>query len=865
MTRSTGSSFSRGALLLLLSGLAQSDGLRAELTERTLHEDWQFKHHETGEWLAAEVPGCIHTDLLRHALIEDPYYRTNSTEMEWIDRRDWEYRTTFEVARELLEREHLELVFEGVDTYANIYLNDALILQTDNYFLEWSVSVKSLLQKGENTLRVHFYPAMERGLEKLQATDHPMNKIPLNSNIMGGLSEKKNAFFTRKPGYQFGWDWTHKFVSVGLRSPVRIRAWDAARIEQVQVIQHELSDDQAQLTGICSVLASEAGMATVQLVNPVDETPYATARVELQPGENQIRLPFVIEQPRRWWTNGLGEAHLYPLSFRLNWKGHEVARQEERIGLRTVRLVREPDMLGQTFYFELNGVPVFMKGANYIPQDNFLNRVTEADYEALIRSVVDANMNMIRVWGGGIYEQDRFYELCDEAGILVWQDFMFGGGVMYPATDDYLDNVSREVEQQIKRLRNHPSIALWCGNNEVYEALKNWGWARHFTEAEWDRIWSDYYRLFNEVIPELVGTFDPRRDYWPSSPLSDWDEVAMWDGFAGDIHYWDIWFFNAPFEKTNTRHGRFNSEYGFQSFPEMATIRKFSRAEDWDIDSEVMRHRQKSYVGNQQIRNYMEMYYQVPDEFAHFVYLSQVLQAYGVERSIENHRKHMPVCMGSLYWQLNDCWPAISWASLDYYQRWKALHYRVREAFKPVITVPERQDGLVNVYVVSDRLSPAEVTLEMSLMDFSGNRFWDERVDTTLLPNNSRSYFTIAQDELLGGHDPATVMLVIEVKQGDELLDQGILYFERPKNLHLPTAEIDIEVREDEAGTFLRLRADQLAKDVHLSMAAGEAFFGDNYFDLLPGATYDVRIEVDGDPAITPAMIQYITLKEGME
>jgi len=834
------------------------------MIEITLHEGWSFKYEETGEWLEAKVPGCIHSDLLRQGIIKDPYYRTHSHDMKWVDRNDWEYQTTFEVSDELLNKPNIQIVFDCVDTYADIYLNGTRILQTDNYFLQWVADVKDLLREGKNTLRVQFFAAMDKGLERLQATDHPMNKIPTDSDIMGGLAEKKNAFFTRKPGYQFGWDWTESFVSVGLRRAVSIRAWDAIRVESVQVIQDQLEQEQAHLTARCKFESDQAVTGMLEIRNASDGEVYANEEVHLEPGMTELKVPFTIDEPRLWWTNGLGEAHLYPLVFHLEMEGQDSISHEERIGLRKVRLVREPDMLGDTFYFELNGVPVFAKGANYIPQDNFLDRVTDERYESLIRSAVDANMNMIRVWGGGIYEKKIFYDLCDENGILVWQDFMFGGGVMYPATEDYLDNVRKEVAYQVQRLRNHPSIALWCGNNEVYEALKHWGWKTHFNDEEWKRIWDDYYLLFNKTIPEVLGAYDSTRSYWPSSPLSDWDEAASWDGFSGDLHYWEIWFLDAPFEKTNTRHGRFNSEYGFQSFPDMQMIRKFSEPQDWEILSDVMQHRQKSYVGNQQIRSYMEMYYRVPSSFEHFVYLSQVLQAYGVGKSIEIHRKHMPVCMGSLYWQLNDCWPAISWSSMDYHQSWKALHYRVQDAFEPILAVPEVQDDLVNIYVVSDHVSAEEVTLELTLLDFSGNALWKDQADFTLLPTMSRSYYTVSKEKLLGEHSESSVLLWIEVKQGEKQVAQNILYFNRPKDLDLPDADLDMQLEPMDGGTRLHLSADQLLKDVYLSLKDGDGFFSDNYFDLLPGKEKTITLTHDGNMKITADRIRCITLKDAM-
>jgi len=852
------------ALLIFSICFNCSDTHSTNLIEIPITSDWQFSQADSSNWLPAKVPGCVHSDLLKNELIKDPYYRTNSNGLEWIDQKDWVYQTEFDVSQELLKKENILLVFECVDTYADIYLNDSLILSTDNYFLKWEVDCKTLLKLGGNQLRINFYSAIRKGLEILDQTDHPMKKLPTDEFLTGALNEKKQHTFTRKPGYQFGWDWTHKFVSVGLREPVYLQAWDQIKFENIHIIQQEMTDDLAKIRSVCEIQSNTNHKATINVVDQANQQVLANQEVELNKGLNTVEIPFEIKDPKLWWSHGLGDPHLYELSFDLSVDGKKIAQYEDRIGIRTVKLVREPDSLGTTFYFELNGVPVFMKGANYIPMDNFLDRVDDQKYHQMIRNAVDANMNMLRVWGGGIYEKDLFYDLCDENGLLVWQDFMFGGGI-YPAEGRYLESVKEEVKQVAKRLRNHPCLALWCGNNEVYEALDHWGWDKEFSKEDYESIWQDYYLLFNEEIPNTLKKYDSATDYWPSSPLSDWDEVAQWDGFSGDIHYWEVWFLNAPFEKINIRHGRFNSEFGFQSFPEMRTIKEFSIEEDWDINSDVMAHRQKSYVGNKQIKTYMEMYFRYPSTFENFVYLSQVLQAYGIGKGIEIHRKKMPVCMGSLYWQLNDCWPAISWASLDYYQRWKALHYKVREVNKPTIVVPELLDDQVNIYVVSDQLDPQKASLNLRLIDFAGNQLWNNQLDITIEPNSSQIYFSIPKKELIEKNPQESIMLVAEIHNQDQKVDRGILYFERPKDLDLPDTQINIELVKDSSLYHLKIASDKLCKDLYLSLDQGEGFFSDNYFDLLPGETKEITLKVEPGQEIKHEQIKTISLKEGMQ
>jgi len=835
-------------LLVVTTATAATAGARGpEILE--LSRGWELRPAGEGEWLPATVPGSVHTSLLANGRIPDPFFRKNAEAVRWVDEVDWEYRTTFQVPGELLGRDRVRLLFEGIDTYARVYLNDTLILTADNYFLQWPVDCKSLLKKGENRLRIHIEAATRKGRELLAASDHPLKKLPDEREMTGALNEKKVYAFTRKPGYQFGWDWADRFVSAGLPRPVRLEAWDTARVDSVQVLQDRLAPEVAELTARCEIDSERETTARLQVVDRASGVVLAGRDVDLNKGANTVSVDFAIESPRLWWTSGLGEAHLYTLAFQLLDGGTVVAEDSERVGLRTLRLVRKPDALGSSFFFELNGVPVFMKGANYIPNDSLPDRVTDERYRRTIRAAVDANMNMLRVWGGGYYERDLFYDLCDENGILVWQDFMFGGGI-YPAEGHYLESVEEEVRQVVTRLRNRPSIALWCGNNETLEAMDHWGWDEAFTKEEWRGLWDDYFHLFGESIPAVVRAQDPTRSYWPSSPAADWDKVSDWDGFGGDLHYWGVWFANAPFERYNRSYGRFNSEFGFQSFPEKNTLREFSIPEDWSLQSEVMRHRQKSGGGNDTIQRYMEMYYGSFKSFEDFLYLSQVLQAQGVATGIEAHRKHMPICMGSLYWQMNDCWPAISWSSIDYSLRWKALHYFVKEAFKPVVVVLGSESGRIEAFVVSDELEARDATLRLTLSDFSGRRLWTKEVPVTVGPNQSALCFSIFERKLLGAAARDRVFLSAELSDEGGTIDDALLTFVRPKDLKLPEPEIRVEKALVDGRAALTLSSAVLCKNVYVHAAEGDLVLDDNYFDLLPGIPRTVLLKAGAAPDI---------------
>ncbi|UUZ86276.1 hypothetical protein LJK88_24420 [Paenibacillus sp. P26] len=416
--------------------------------------------------------------------------------------------------------------------------------------------------------------------------------------------------------------------------------------------------------------------------------------MRLAQGMNRVELEVRVEQPKLWWCRGLGNPYLYTFQAQPLDRDRIVAEKSVRTGLRSMKLVRQQDVEGTSFYIELNGLPVFAKGANHIPNDSFITEVTYERYKHEVGAAVESNMNMLRVWGGGIYEQDAFYELCDEYGSLVWQDFMFACS-MYPGDEAFLANVRAEAEENVKRLRNHPCIALWCGNNEIdtawshYDEQAGWGWKQQYTADLRERIWADYEAVFHRILPEAVEEYAPGTAYWPSSPMTgltgDRTQHAHSSTTSGDIHYWGVWHAVEPFEKYNVHIGRFMSEYGFQSFPEYRSVRAYAEEKDLALESEVMLAHQKNGRGNQLIKQYMDMYLPGPKDFPSFLYLSQVLQAEAMKTAIEAHRRRKPFCMGSLYWQMNDCWPVASWAGMDYYGRWKALQYYAKRSFSDIL------------------------------------------------------------------------------------------------------------------------------------------------------------------------------------
>jgi beta-mannosidase len=841
-----------------------------------LTERWEFRRSDTapgpgvpGElvdtlstWLPATVPGTIHTDLLANDLIPDPFWRDRELVLQWIGEEDWVYRTTFQASAQLLEKERVDLLFHGLDTFADVRLNDRTILETNNMFRSWIVDVKGDLRPGENSLEILFSSPLQPALEARAALPY---ELPAGND----RGDPPSRVFVRKAAYHYGWDWGPRFVTSGIWRPVELLAWSGARIADLHLSTDSISDDSALLTADVEIQVSmaeaerraAAGGVPATLTVSSTEGAFEPALHEavLEPGLNRFQLPIQLPDPQLWWPNGLGEPHLYEAHAILK-VGRRTDTLTTRFGLRTLELVTEPDSIGESFFFRVNGVPVFMKGANVIPLDHFSPRVTQEDYQELFLDAVGANMNMLRVWGGGIYEEDVFYDLADEHGILLWQDFMFANG-MYPGDSLFLANVRAEATHQVRRLRGHPSLALWCGNNEMDEAWKNWGWARNYdTPEDSAAVWNAYEAIFHELLPEVVAAEDPDRRYWPSSPSLGWGDPESLN--RGDSHYWGVWHGQEPFKVFAEKLPRFSSEFGFQAFPPMETVTAFTEASDRALSDPAFLVHQKHPIGNELITSYMERDYPTPAAFEDFVYVSQLLQARGMRTAFEAHRRAKPRTMGTLYWQLNDTWPVVSWSSRDYFGRWKALHFAAREAFAPILLSPVLHGDSLEFWGVSDLTRPVEGTLYLELLDFDGAVIWQASVPTVLPANQSQLLWEGSASSLLEDEDSRRVVLVGKfVEAGNQAPGQSsLLYLHPPKELGLRVPTIRIEVTPEEGGVILTLETDVLAKDVYLSL--DDTRFSDNFFDLLPGRPRTVRLETDFTADEAEAGLRIRTLAE---
>lgn len=800
---------------ILFAFLFMQNILSAQFSQRSLSsENWQFKNSKDQKWLPAKVPGTVHLDLIENKIIPDPYKDENEKKVQWIENEDWDYQTAFTVSSQELRNENIDLVFNGLDTFSEIYLNGQLLKKTDNMFRKWNIPVKQYLKPGNNTLKIKFTSAVNTGKELAKKVPFTMPESPRS--------------FVRKAQYQFGWDWGPRLVTAGIWKDVQLEFWNNAKIITVKDIQKRVSDTSNDLRFDVEIYAQNAGDYTLDL-NKIHQ------KISLKKGNNTISVAYDIAGMKLWQPNGRGEAHLYDFEVKLSKDQKSIDAKNIRIGLRTVELVQEKDEKGKSFYFKVNGQPLYIKGTNWIPGDSFSPRMTKEKYRKLIKDTKDANMNMIRIWGGGIYEDDEFYKACDENGILVWQDFMFAGS-FYPADEAFLNNIKEEVKDQVNRLQNHPSIALWCGNNEIDEAIVNWGYQKQFNYSKNDslQVWKDYKKLFHEVIPNALAEnlSSDKNIYWPSSPSIGWGHKESLT--EGDSHYWGVWWGEQPFDIYNEKVGRFMSEYGFQGTPTLETTKSmFSGIPDLNLQNPTIKAHEKHARGWDIINEYLKRDYKIPTDLIHYNYVSQLLQARGMQIAIEAHRRAKPYNMGTLYWQLNDCWPVVSWSSIDYLGNWKAFHYQAKRSYEPVLVSIAETDKSYDVYLISDLVKGFNTDINFELIDFKGKILWEVNQSDIINADVSKKIRSINKSDLTQFDLSGAVLKITSEK---DTKFKKLYFFNKPKDLKLLKPEIKIRKISP---TEIEISTDVLAKDIYL---IGDTHFSDNFFDLLPGTSKRITL-----------------------
>ncbi len=693
----------------------------AQVTTISLNNGWQFSCDSTVGFFPATVPGNSHVDLMNNNIVPDVFYADNESKYQWIGDLDYTYRLKFEVDKTTLANDHIELVFNGLDTYASVFLNGNLILKVDNMFRRWVVDVKNIV-RNENILEIVFQPVVATAKPKLDSLRY---KLPADSD----KGEFKTSIFTRKAAYHYGWDFAPRFLCSGIWKPVELQAWSKARIEDVYVSTDSIVNGEAFLSAHFVVDCAESGNYSIKLSDIWEIVEINDIHHLLLAGKNEFNINFsmLVTDEMLWCPAGYGNQHLINMIATLSQRDKQLDQKSVSFGIRTIELVQEPDSIGESFYFRVNGETIFAKGANVVPPDMFMGRVDSSIYERLVAHAVNANMNMLRVWGGGVYGDDYFYDLCDRNGILVWQDFMFAGA-FYPLDSAMGNNIGAEARDNITRLRHHASLALWCGNNEIDEAWHNWGYQKAYGWSANDsaEIWHQYEFLFKELLPAQVARYNPETDYISTTPQFGWGrEQSM---THADSHYWGVWWGNQPFSVYKQKTGRFMSEYGFQALPSMQTIRQFAGNADSLTDLRLKAH-QKHPTGYQTILTYMEREFDVPDNLEDFVYLSQIVQARGLSVALLEHQRQ-PQCSGTLFWQLNDCWPAVSWSAIDYYGRPKALYHEAKQLFAPLYVFAEEVGDSIVIGMKSETESFTGI-LNVDLLAVDGKNYFSKIIDVS--------------------------------------------------------------------------------------------------------------------------------------
>lgn len=781
--------------------------------------------------LPAQVPGDVMTDLLKAKQIPDPFYRENELELQWIGECNWVYERSFTVSAALLKEERVLLQCDGLDTFAELQLNGQPVAVTDNMHRAYEWDVKRLLQRGANTLRVT--------LSSVNAYTHKRHlQRPFRTRVGEG-HETAHPGWVRKMACNFGWDWGPILVSCGIWRSVRLVGLSAGRLAELKI-------DQTHARGRVT-LGVQVG---VESISTTSMTLRATLRMKgkvvaeasLDSRRRTSRLELALTDPQLWWPNGMGAQPLYELCVELlDREGGLLDTQTRRIGLRTLTLDRHADEWGESFQFVVNGVPFFAKGANWIPVDALIGRRTPERYRALVADAAAANMNMLRVWGGGLYEDDSFYEFCDELGICVWQDFMFAC-IAYPTFDDaFMKSVEAEARDNVRRLRHHACIALWCGNNEIEQQSVRPTWTHGAMS------WEDYGILFDDLLADVVHELAPGTAYWPSSPHSPHGDRADFNNPEfGDAHLWDVWHGKKPFEWYRTCGHRFNSEFGFQSFPEPKTVNGYTETQDRNVTTAVMEHHQRSGIGNTTIMQYMLDWFRLPRSFDMTLWTSQILQGMAIKYAVEHWRRSMPRGMGTLYWQLNDVWPVASWSSIDYHGRWKALHYMARHFFAPLLVsgLEDAGKGTIELHVTSDLLAAAAGKLTWVVTNTAGRKLLAGSRNLRTPVNGNRKVTTLKLADLLEAHGPRDVMVWLELAVKGLPRATNLVTFGRPKHLELADKPgIRAEVVADKAGAFrVSLTTKRPALWSWLELDGMDAMWSDNFMHLRPGRSVRVKV-----------------------
>lgn len=775
---------------------------------KSLNGEW-IMEQQNGERTKGQIPGSVYSFLLDAGKMENPHVGENELSALALMEEDYSFETTFDTGEEILAQEHQAIVFDGIDTLAEVSLNGTVLGRADNFFRRWEWDVTGLLQESGNVLRVDLDSPL-RYIREKDAEQH-----------FGGSRHAMKGFpQIRKPHCMFGWDWGPRLPDAGIWKDVTLIGFGKARLEDVSIEQ-----DHSDGVSVTVTAKASGGELEISLTTPKGEV------FSLENG-----TPYKVKNPQLWWPNGLGDQPLYTVTVQLKENGELLEESKKRIGLRTLTIHREKDEWGESFAHEVNGIRFFGMGANYIPEDNVVSRITPERTRRLLEDSKACHFNVIRVWGGGWYPNDFFYDLCDELGLVVWQDMMYACA-NYNLTDEFEESITAETVENVRRIRHHACLGLWCGNNEME-------WLANDKKYDGNDVTKAYYiRMFEQIIPKILKKEDPHTYYWPSSPSSGGSFDEPNSPYRGDVHNWEVWHSGVPFSEYRKYCFRYLSEFGFQSFPCLQTVAGFAEKKDWNVFSRVMERHQRNEGANGKILQYLSMTYLYPSTFENLLYASQLLQADAIRYGVEHFRRNRGQCMGAIYWQLNDIWPVASWASLDYHGRWKALHYVARRFFAPIMLSCKEECEVTtktSIVMESDKdINTAQLCVaNETKQDFTGTVSWslrdagsrvicrgEEEVCTKAFSSHWLAEMDFSDTDYLENH------LTFALTGADGVVSEGSVLFTAPKHYHFR----DPELKVTRQGDLLTVEAKNYARSVELYSENADVVLSDNFFDMEAG------------------------------
>jgi beta-mannosidase len=798
---------------------------------------WSFKNPKTNEWNAFGEKGSIQEKIFQSGQLPDPFYGKNEELYQWVETFKWEFKSQFYLTEEQYLAKEIAIYFPNIDTYADVYVNGQIVGKTDNFFHPFSFEIKSRLQCGYNDVRVVFTPPVLYHENRYVSESF---HFPAPNDV----AKMKVAPLSRKPQYQFGWDWSLRMNTMGFSKPVEIRLVKENEISAVSIQTLSIPKEElfARLKYVVSIKDTTQDFQ-------IESKMFGVLPVKVNSESRNLEAEVIQYNPQLWWPAGISEPNLYRDTLRLFVQGKLVDEKPIQFGIRTAQLIQQKDQWGTSYEFQINGLPIFCKGADFIPPSVFPASISDADWINQVEQMSKSNFNMVRVWGGGFYPDEAFFRACDEKGIMVWQDFMFACA-MYPGDEAFLKTVETEFNYQIPRISAHPSVVLFNGNNEVDVAWKNWGFQSQYdlSSSEQEIILKAYNDLFKGLAPKIVSNWT-NTSYIHTSPLSNWGKDDFYN--HGSQHYWGVWHGKDPMSNFATKIGRFNAEYGFQSFPEFSTLKTFAESKDFNLGSAVMKHHQKSYVGNGMIQKHSDLLFGTTKDFNRFVYYSQLTQRHAVSSAVSGHRLDAPRCMGTLYWQLNDCWPAPTWSSIDYLGNWKALHYAMREDFQPVALLQKTTEkGEVQLYVKSDVMENQILGCKILIYNLN----WGDRGLTPLAITGEKTV-SYQEDKLIWSVIPKHEQLVrVELSNG---ITRDFLIGPSPKKR---AVQIELNIKNiDKLNKTAEIwvKNSAFCADFWLFSQKTGISFDRNFVHLLPGE-HLIRIQYSGDiPQISDFSFQY--------